>query len=435
MKRFAMNTDPTFMQLAIESAMLGRGRVEPNPMVGCVIVRDNRIIARGHHARFGGPHAEPNALSSATEPVAGATAYVTLEPCCHDGKKTPPCAPRLIAAGLARVVIGTLDPNPQVNGQGVAMLRAAGIQVDTGILEASCQQLLAPFHAFVTLGRPYVTLKWAQTSDGFIAGPKGQPVPISCPAGWHAVHQLRSDVDAILVGVQTAIADNPLLTVRHVPAHRPLLRCVLDRDLKIPLTSRLLHSPESGPVLIYCSRTALASDAAKKILARPQVSLMPLPSAPGEPSRLSLPAMLADLHHRNITHLLVEPGPSLAGSFFRQNAADRLWVIQSPYTLDQRIAAASTASSTNAIHGSPTGKASASKAPVGNTTPSDSTTPATPVAIPAPSLPDDAIPTGQVPLDADKLTEYLIGDSDAYFSPDPSADLMRAGHAGHHPTA
>src|SRR4051812_44360191 len=169
----AAKNDQDFMRLAIRLAMNGRGAVEPNPMVGCVIVKDGRVIGEGYHERFGGPHAEPNALASCTESPAGATAYVTLEPCCHTNKKTPPGTPRLIEAKLARVVIGCLDPNPDVDGKGVAMLRAAGIDVDAPALEAEAKQLIAPFLARTRYHWPYVTLKWAQSADGKIAGPGG----------------------------------------------------------------------------------------------------------------------------------------------------------------------------------------------------------------------------------------------------------------------
>src|SRR3954453_3729783 len=153
-------TDDDFMRRALPLAMNGRGRVEPNPMVGCVIVKNGRVIGEGYHAQFGGPHAEPTALANCAESPAGATAYVTLEPCCHTNKKTPPCVPALIEARLARVVSGSVDPNPDVNGQGLDQLRAAGIHVTQGVLEESCKQLLAPFIARVVYDRPYVTLKW-----------------------------------------------------------------------------------------------------------------------------------------------------------------------------------------------------------------------------------------------------------------------------------
>src|SRR5690349_13832991 len=160
--------DERFMRRALRLAMNGRGAVEPNPMVGCVIVKDGRAIGEGYHARFGGPHAEPTALASCTDPPASATVYVTLEPCCHTNKKTPPCAPQLIEAKIARAVIGCLDPNPDVNGKGVAMLRAAGIVVDRASpeIEAEAKQLIAPFIKRTVHRRPYVTMKWAESANG-----------------------------------------------------------------------------------------------------------------------------------------------------------------------------------------------------------------------------------------------------------------------------
>src|SRR4051794_33796208 len=188
--------DEQHLRRAIRLAMNGRGRVEPNPMVGCVIVaRDGRVIGEGYHQQFGGPHAEPNALASCTESPEGATAYVTLEPCCHTNKKTPPCTPRLIEAKLARVVVGCLDPNPEVNGKGLAQLRAAGIQVDGPVLESEAKQLIAPFIKRQDHRLPYVTLKWAQTADAKVAGPHGQRLQITNETSSHLVHVLRARSD------------------------------------------------------------------------------------------------------------------------------------------------------------------------------------------------------------------------------------------------
>src|SRR3954464_2192221 len=162
--------DIIFLRRALRLAMNGRGTTEPNPSVGCVLVKNDKVIGEGFTQPFGGAHAERRALAGCMESPAGATAYVSLEPCCHTNKKTPPCAPRLIEAKVARVVIGCLDPNPEVNGNGVAMLQSAGIAVDGPVLEAEAKQLIAPFLARVQHGRPYVTLKWAETADGYIGG-------------------------------------------------------------------------------------------------------------------------------------------------------------------------------------------------------------------------------------------------------------------------
>src|SRR5947209_8575501 len=187
-----LQTDQSFMRRAIRLAMNGRGRVEPNPMVGCVIVKAGRVIGEGYHQEFGGAHAEPNALANCTESPAGATAYVTLEPCCHLNKKTPPCVPRLIEAKLARVVIGCVDPNPEVAGRGARQLQEAGITVDLGVCENEARQLAAPFFARIVQRRPYVTLKWAQTADGKVAGSGGRRLQISNEQSMGIVHNLRA---------------------------------------------------------------------------------------------------------------------------------------------------------------------------------------------------------------------------------------------------
>jgi riboflavin biosynthesis protein RibD len=250
--------DEQFLRRAIRLAMNGRGRVEPNPMVGCVIVKNGRVIGEGYHAQFGGPHAEPAALANCTEPPDGATAYVTLEPCCHTNKKTPPCTPKLIDAKVARVVIGCLDPNPDVNGKGVAMLRAAGIRVDRPVLEGAAKQLIAMFQAS-QLGRCYVTAKWAETADRKVAGPRGARRQISGSLATRAVHMLRGRSNAIMVGVNTVLNDDPLLTARDVSVESHLDHTiVLDTHLRTPPTARLFHNASDGDVLIYCGVEASA---------------------------------------------------------------------------------------------------------------------------------------------------------------------------------
>src|SRR2546423_8567983 len=238
----AAEFDREMMTRAIRLAMNGRGGVEPNPMVACVIAKDGRVIGEGFHAQFGGPHAEPTALAACSESPAGATAYVTLEPCCHTDKKTPPCVPALIAAEIARVVCGCVDPNPQVNGRGLEMLRAAGIAVEVNVLEEPAKQLLGPFIARTVYDRPYVTLKWAESADGKVAGAGGKRRQISNPRSTRALHELRGRSDAIMVGINTVLADDPMLIARDVRSARPLIRVVLDSQLRIPMDSRLVHS-------------------------------------------------------------------------------------------------------------------------------------------------------------------------------------------------
>lgn len=362
------------MREAFALAMRGRGRVEPNPMVGCVIVKDGRVIGRGFHEKYGAPHAEPNALASCTEDPAGATAYVTLEPCCHTNKQTPPCVPKLIKAKLARVVMGCADPNLDVNGKGISQLREAGIEVREKCLEAEAKQLAAPFFSTVVRKRPYVTLKWADTSD-HIVGQTDRRMQISSPTAMQVVHELRSRCDGILVGVNTVRADDPMLTVRGVEPMRPLLRVVLDRNLSLPLDSRLIRTARETPLTVICRESALATRADRaKAIRSAGATIAPLPED------ASLDQSLAHLGTLGLTHLLVEPGPTLASSFLRTGLADRIWVIESPAIANSGLIAA-------------------------------------PVAYP---------PTGQVQLAGDVLTEYLNPGSDLFFALEPSVDLLLA---------
>ena len=374
----ADTTDEHHLRRAIRLAMNGRGRVEPNPMVGCVIVKDGRVIGEGYHAHFGGPHAEPNALAACTESPAGATAYMTLEPCCHTNKKTPPCAPRLIEAKLARVVVGCLDPNPDVNGKGAAMLREAGIEVIGPVLEASAKQLVAPFLAAVEHRRPYVTMKWAQSANGKVAGTMGRAVRITNEASDGLVHGLRARCDAIIVGTNTVLADDPLLTARGVDAPRPLLRVVLSNSLKVAPTSRLVATARQHPVVVYSSEASVASNAPTvDALRRAGAEVVALANHDG---RFSFADVLADLHARRVTHALVEPGPTLTRYMFARGQADRVWVFRSPRPIDEPA---------------------------------------------APSAPDVEYPqTARADVAGDTLIEYLNPDSAAYFAAEPSADFV-----------
>ncbi|HZL35276.1 MAG TPA: bifunctional diaminohydroxyphosphoribosylaminopyrimidine deaminase/5-amino-6-(5-phosphoribosylamino)uracil reductase RibD [Tepidisphaeraceae bacterium] len=370
--------DRRMLARAARLAMNGRGQVEPNPMVGCVVVRDGQIIGEGFHERCGGPHAEPNALAACGQPPRGATAYVTLEPCCHENKRTPPCVPALIAAGLARVVVGCTDPNPQVNGRGVAQLRAAGIQIDEAD-DPACKQLLAPFIAGVVHRRPYVTLKWAQSADRKVAGPAGKLQRISNQRSHNMVHDLRSRCDAILVGIGTVMADDCLLTARDVPPLRPLLRIVLDSHLRLPMDSQLVRTTDTGRVIIICSKEAADQSGTRVPLAAAGVEIFPVSCA--APGRLDLRSAIEVISELGVTHLLVEPGPTLAQSFLEDDIWDRAWVFESPMNI---------------------GDAAAPTAPK---------TPPNPVA--------------SMALDGDVLTEFL-NPAGVYFGLFPSADFVRA---------
>jgi diaminohydroxyphosphoribosylaminopyrimidine deaminase/5-amino-6-(5-phosphoribosylamino)uracil reductase len=373
------DADTEFLRRAIHLAMKGRGRVEPNPMVGCVIVKDGRVIGEGYHGRFGGPHAEPTALAACTENCRGATAYVTLEPCCHTNKKTPPCAPRFVEAGIQRVVIGCLDPNPNVDGRGAQLLRAAGIDVVVPMLEDEAKQLNAAFIKATLRARPYVTMKWAESSNGKIAGPGGKRSQISSDRAMKVVHELRARSDTILVGINTAITDDPQLTVRNVETFRPLHRAVLDSNLRLPVESMLARTG-SGEVVVFCSKDTFRTSPRVGELEALGLKVQGLRLTAG--GRLSLDDLLYHLDEYG-QHLLIESGPTLAKTFFDENQCDRLWVIRSPNPIDH-------------------------------------------ADVPqAPAVPSSYIKTGEVDLGGDVLSEYLNPNSAVYFSPQPSADLVR----------
>ncbi len=317
------------MREALILAARGRGYVEPNPMVGCVILKAGHVIGRGHHQKFGELHAEPNAMASCTEDPRGATAIVTLEPCCHTDKKTPPCVPSLIRAGIARVVIGHTDPNPQVSGNGIAQLRAAGIEVISDVMNAQCRQLNAPFFALTQFARPYVTLKWAQSADGLMGGAGNTPRQISGSESNRFMHMLRTRCDAIAVSADTVIADDPMLTPRRVPIIRTPLRVILDAHLRTPPTAKLIQSADASPVHIF---TTVGNPPNW-----PGVTFHQTPTADGH---LDLRSVLRELGTMKITHLLIEPGPRLAKAFMQQNLADRIWVIRSPVPLHETKAPA-----------------------------------------------------------------------------------------------
>ena len=252
--------DQRWMQLAIETARRGEGLVEPNPLVGCVIVHQGRPLGIGAHLRFGGAHAEINALDSVAPEdrglLADSTAYVTLEPCSHHGQ-TGPCADALIEAGVGNVVVAVEDPNPVVAGQGMARLRQAGVEVRLGLLESEARQLLAPYLKRVQRGLPWTIAKWAMTIDGKIASRTGDSQWISNQASRTEVHQLRGRMDAILVGIGTALADDPMLNARTPePPPRVATRIVLDSAARLPLTSKLVQTADEIPVLVAVAESA-----------------------------------------------------------------------------------------------------------------------------------------------------------------------------------
>lgn len=319
-----MTSDEQWMQRAVQLAERGRGFVEPNPLVGAVIVRGHQLIAEGWHQRYGEAHAEVNALSAAGESARGATLYVTLEPCCHHGK-TPPCTHAVIGAGIGRVVAAMLDPFPQVSGQGADELRRAGISVDVGIGEAAARKLNAPYLKLLRTGRPYVQAKWAMTLDGKIATRSGDSKWISSEASRRRAHELRGRMDAIVVGIGTVLADNPMLTARP-PGPRIASRVVLDAVARTPASSFLAQTARSAPTLIVAGTDYSKEN--QRILKDMGCDFLSLPvDARGWP-RVS--DLLDELGRRRLTNVLIEGGSEVLGSFFDASAVDEVHVFIAP---------------------------------------------------------------------------------------------------------
>jgi diaminohydroxyphosphoribosylaminopyrimidine deaminase/5-amino-6-(5-phosphoribosylamino)uracil reductase len=320
--------DLPMMARAVALARKGEGRVEPNPMVGCVIVRDGRVIGEGYHRRFGGPHAEIEALRACKVSPRGATAYVSLEPCCHQGK-TPPCTEALISARLSRVVVAVRDPNPAVQGRGIRRLRSAGIEVRTGVLEQEAAEVLAPFTTRVTLKRPYVIAKWAQSLDGKLATETGDSRWISCEASRRLVHRLRARVDAILVGSGTVLADDPLLTARGVRLRRQAIRVVLDGRLRLSNNCQLAVTAGAIPTLVLTT-TARGATRKANSLRRRGVEVV---SCRVRHGRLLLVDALRQLAKREMTNVLVEGGPTILTALLEGGLVDEAFVFTAPLLL------------------------------------------------------------------------------------------------------
>ena len=315
------------MRRALQLARRGQGHVEPNPMVGCLVVKRSRVVGEGYHRRYGGAHAEIEALRRAGPGARDSTAYVTLEPCCHHGK-TPPCADALVAAGLRRVVVAMRDPFPEVGGRGIRRLRRAGIRVDVGLLEAEARELNAPYLTLVTRKRPYCILKWAQSLDGKIATRTGDSRWISSPASRRFVHRVRARVDGILVGVQTVLADDPQLTARSVPLRRTATRIVLDSRLRIPVKAAVVTTARDVPTLVLTTGDTLHRRTAKAgRLRRTGVEIVACKARDGH---VDLRSGLGMLGKRQFTNLLVEGGGRVLGAFLDMKLADTAMTFISP---------------------------------------------------------------------------------------------------------
>jgi diaminohydroxyphosphoribosylaminopyrimidine deaminase/5-amino-6-(5-phosphoribosylamino)uracil reductase len=315
------------MLTAIRLAQKGRGHTKTNPCVGAVVAKDGQIVGYGWHQEYGGPHAEPNALMDAGENAEGGELFVTLEPCSTHGK-TPPCTDAIIAAGIKRVYIGVPDPNPAHAGAAVHILRKAGIDVHMGLMADDCALLIEDFTKYVKTGHPYVTMKVAQSMDGKIATSSGQSQWITSQDSLVAVHKLRKYADAVLVGVGTVLADNPMLTVRHVDADRQPIRVVLDSRGRTPADSALAESAKDIPVIIFTSDSADEKNLA--VLENKGVQIVRAPLVAG---KLDLRFVLKSLGEMQVMNLLVEGGGEVFGSFMDGKYVDRLELFVAPFII------------------------------------------------------------------------------------------------------
>ena len=321
--------DERFMRMALDLARKGEGETNPNPLVGAIVVRNGEVVGQGYHHSFGGPHAEVFALNEAGDAARGATLYVTLEPCSHHGK-TPPCTERIIEANIARVIIACRDPNPLVNGHGIERMRAAGIEVKEGVLEEEARRANEIFFKFITTGRPFVQLKLAESLDGKIATRTGDAKWISGADSRTEVHRLRRRFAAVLVGVETVIADDPRLTVRHVEGKNPL-RIVLDGRGRIPLEATLLRGEEGSTIVV----TATMEGEKEEALISLGTKVWRFPEEGG---CVDLSAFLQRLGEEKIDSLLVEGGGETAAAFLEADLIDKVAFFIAPILIGGRDA-------------------------------------------------------------------------------------------------
>ena len=314
--------DTDFMALAIDLARRGAGWTSPNPLVGAVLVREGRVIGQGWHRRCGGLHAEREALAACTEPTAGATLYVTLEPCCHQGRQ-PPCTQAILEAGIARVVIGSRDPNPLVHGKGAALLRQAGVTVEEDFMRAECDTLNPVFFHYITHKTPYVAMKYAMTADGKIACRTGLSQWVTGEEARSHVQTLRHRYRGILAGIGTVLQDDPRLTCRMEGGRNPV-RILCDSQLRLPLTSNLVRTAMEVPTIVACASPPPGKKQALEDLGLTVLDL------PGPDSRVDLPALMAELGKREIDGVLLEGGGGLNESMLRQGLVHKVYCYLAP---------------------------------------------------------------------------------------------------------
>lgn len=319
----ADQTDMTYMRRALELAVRGAGHVAPNPMVGAVIVKDGRIIGEGWHERIGGLHAERNAFAHCTEDCAGATIYVTLEPCCHWGR-TPPCTDAIMEHKISRVVVGCLDPNPLVAGKGLRILRDAGIECVSGVLEDECLAVNEVFFHYITTKTPFVVMKYAMTLDGRIAAFTGDSKWITSETARNHAHETRKRLSAIMVGIGTVLADDPMLNCRIESGVDPL-RLVCDSHLRTPLSSQLVRTAKDIPTWIFC---ADADVRRKTALEDAGVTVIPMPDETG--THVDLAAAMQYLGQQQVDSVLLEGGGTLNGEALRLGLVHRVQAYIAP---------------------------------------------------------------------------------------------------------
>jgi diaminohydroxyphosphoribosylaminopyrimidine deaminase/5-amino-6-(5-phosphoribosylamino)uracil reductase len=318
------------MRVALRLAARARGRTSPNPMVGAVVVKDETVISRGYHRKAGGPHAEAVALKKAGRVAQGAVLYVTLEPCSHNDKRTPPCTPLVVESGVKRVVVAMIDPNPRVSGNGVKALRAAGIETVAGVLEAEARKLNEAFVKYITTGMPFVTLKIAQTMDGKIATASGESKWITGAAAREEAHRLRHINDAVLVGINTVLADDPLLTSR-IPDGRDPVRVIVDGNLRIPLTAKVLPHKSSARTIIATLQSASKSKAKRLVGLGAEVLIVR-----NKKGRVDLRDLMRKLGKMDIMSVLIEGGAEINASALKASIVDKVVQFVAPMLMTGR---------------------------------------------------------------------------------------------------
>lgn len=326
MTRPKIATNEYYMRRTLQLAHKGTGMTSPNPMVGAVIVKDGQIIGRGYHKRYGDKHAELNAIENAKEDLRGSVLYCNLEPCCHTDKQTPPCTTPILQSGIGRVVIGTLDPNPTVDGKGIQLLREHGVDVQVGLLENECRRLNEVYFKYIQTGFPFVTIKYAQTLDGRIATRGGQSQWISSTSSLKYAHHLRTINSCMMVGIRTVIQDNPRLTVRLAKGNHPI-PVIVDSTLRISPDARVFQNP-SHPIIATTQKANI-----KKMADIQQLGAKILVIQENPQGQVDLSQLLQQLGEEKTSSVLVEGGSGIITSLLRERLADKMVVCIAPKLL------------------------------------------------------------------------------------------------------